>query len=363
MFIILFLAILAVLILVHEFGHFIVAKRLGIRVDEFGLGFPPRLFGVKRGETTYSINWIPFGGFVKIFGEDPDETSISGPDAARSFVNKPRLAQAAVLVAGIAFNLLFAWALLSVGYMSGMPAALGSETVGTVTNVEVAITAVEPGTPAATAGFLPGDRIETLEAEGKVITAESIEAVQEFIVQVGAAPITIGLVRDGKTEEVTVTPREGIVPDRLAIGIAMDAIGVVRLPVHLALYHGALTTGDLFVQTIVGFGTLLSDTFRGQADLSQISGPVGIAVFVGDAAAFGFIYLVRFVAFISINLAVINLLPFPALDGGRLLFVLIEAIKRSPIKPTVANTVNAIGFIILLGLMLFVTYGDIVRLL
>ena len=359
--IIIFLAVLAVLILVHEFGHFITAKKLGIRVDEFGLGFPPRAVGLKRGETIYSLNWIPFGGFVKIFGEDPDAESIDGPDRHRSFVHKPRWVQATVLLAGIGCNILFAWLLLSVGFMIGQPTAIGDAAVD-VSETYIAITGVEPGSPAEAAGLQTGDQIVSLARGEETIMVESVEDVRTFVSSGEETPVQIVYTRDGEVFSANVQPMTGIVSGRPAIGIAMDAVGIVRLPPHRAIIMGATATGDIFIRTIDGFGTLIADLFRGRADLEQVSGPIGIAVFVGNAADFGFVYLMSFVAFISINLAVINLIPFPALDGGRVLFVALEAIRRRPINPQVANTVNAVGFVLLIGLMLVVTYGDIVRL-
>lgn len=359
--IIIFLAILAVLILVHEFGHFIAAKRLGIRVDEFGLGFPPRIFGIRRGETIYSINWIPFGGFVKIFGEDPNDESTNGPDGARSFVHKPKWAQATVLVAGIAFNVLFAWLLLSIGFMSGLPTAVDETIAADVRDTKLVITTVEKEAPAAAAGLKPGDRILSLERNGESVENPTIEEARVFISR-STDPITVSYERVRESLTTEVTPVAGIVADRPAIGISMETMGTLQLPPHRAIVAGAKGTVNTFVNTLIGFGTLIIGAFRGTADLSQVTGPIGIARYVGDAAQFGFVYLLSFVAFISVNLAVINLIPFPALDGGRLLFVAIETIWRRPMNQKVVNAVNAIGFVVLITLMLVVTYRDIVRL-
>src|SRR5882757_7922376 len=159
MFILFFILILVVLIIVHEFGHFIVAKLFKIRVDEFGIFFPPRLFAIKRGETEYSFNSLPLGGFVKIFGENYDE----GHGNARSFVSKPRYVQAAVIVAGIVFNLIFAWLVLSAGYMAGLPTPVDHQGFGAVQNVEVLVTGVLPGSPAEKAGLVAGDKIQKVQ--------------------------------------------------------------------------------------------------------------------------------------------------------------------------------------------------------
>ncbi len=361
--IILFIIILAALILVHEFGHFIVAKRAGIRVDEFGIGFPPRLFGKKKGETIYSINWIPFGGFVKIFGENPNDESVNGPDKERSFVRKSRITQMAVIGAGIAFNLFFAWFLISVSFMSGLPAPVDAFPNYTLHNPEVVVTSIHENSPAGEAGFLRGDVITHLSRGEESVSVTAITDVQEFITAQGVNPVSVQFERSGALQEVTLTPVTGLVLDRPAIGIAMDMVGTIRLPVHQAVVEGGKTTFEIVGKMALGFTTLVGDAFRGDANLSQISGPVGIVGLVGDAASFGFVYLLGFTAFISINLAILNLIPFPALDGGRLLFILIEAIKRSPISPKFANAANAIGFVMLILLMLVVTYSDIAKLL
>ena len=150
--VLLFLLILLVLILVHEFGHFLTAKWAGIRVDEFGVGFPPRLWGTKRGETLYSVNALPLGGFVKIFGEDPDQASLEGPDSARSFVHKPKLIQSALLVPGGGCNILLAWLLLSLGFMLGMPTALHNARGYELSQVRLTTTSVLSNSPAEQAG-------------------------------------------------------------------------------------------------------------------------------------------------------------------------------------------------------------------
>ncbi len=254
--IIIFLIILAVLVLVHEFGHFIVAKKSGIRVDEFGLGFPPRILGRKFGGTLYSLNAIPFGGFVKIFGEDSHDVEVAEGDKSRSFQYKPKGIQALVLVAGVTFNLIFAWLVI----------------------------------------FL------------------------RFIIE---------------------TPK-------MPIGALVDSFRI---------------TGFLIVETAIGLSKFLYNAITLQADLSQVSGPIGIVSIVSDASSQGFISIISLMALISINLALINLIPFPALDGGRLLFVAIEAIIRRPISPKFVTVTNTVGFALLIILMIVVTTHDIFNLL
>lgn len=375
--IIIFLVVLVVLILVHEFGHFIVAKACGIRVDEFGLGFPPKICGVKYGETTYSLNWIPFGGFVKIFGEDPDEASISGPGASRSIVNKPKWMQILVLIAGISFNVVFAWLLISFGFMSGLPTSVSAYPNVHFSDAKVVVTNVLPSSPAGKAHLKSGDTIVSMTVNASSSTTGAtrvlrvdangeagVEAVQKFIADSKDVPIIIEITNGGSTSsQIIATPIAGIVDGKAGLGIGLDTIGVLKLPIHQAFYQGALLTVDLTKTVAVGLATFLKNIFVAKADFAQVTGPIGIVGLVGDAAHLGFIYLLSFTAFISINLAVVNLLPFPALDGGRILFVLIEAVKRSPIKPKVANTLNMIGFGLLILLMLVITFHDIIKLI
>lgn len=344
--VILFLLVLAVLIFVHELGHFLVARACGIRVDEFALGFGPKLWGMKKGETTYALNAIPFGGYVKIFGENPNEESINGPDSARSFVHKPKWQQILVLAAGVAFNFIFAWIIIIAAFGAGVPASLESypQYVDRMVDPHIAITYVEPNSPAELAGLKAGDSITGFS---------SVEEVQSAIN--GSADKGI-VINDTK-----IVATQGIVEGKYAIGISMDQVGTLQLPFHLAIYEGTRFTLHMIQAITVGLYDLVVGMFRGTAELSSVTGPVGIAGLVGDAAKLGFTYLLMFTALISLNLGVLNLVPFPALDGGRILFVLIEALTRRQIKPIFANAVNAVGFALLILLMVVVTYKDIVR--
>ncbi|MCU0660503.1 MAG: RIP metalloprotease RseP [Candidatus Pacebacteria bacterium] len=361
--ILLFFIILLVLVLVHEFGHFIVAKRSGIRVDEFGFGFPPRLFGIKKGETTYSFNLLPFGGFVKIFGENPDDESLSGPDAARSMVKKPKYIQAAVLFAGVAFNFILAWLLISSGFMAGLPTSGPVDSSLSYKEMPMlTITSVVEGAPADRAGFIAGDRIVAIDSQTGEITNPDIEVFKTTVAENAGKNILVEYERAGSRQSLVLVPEDGLVDGRAGVGVSLDVVGKVQLPVHTALAKGFLLTSRLTGETAVSLATLLRDAVLGKADLTQVTGPVGLVGVVGDAYNFGIVHLLMLTAVISINLAIINLLPFPALDGGRLLFLLIEKIKGSPITPKVANTLNTVGFFLLIALMLLVTYHDIVKL-
>lgn len=355
---------MAVLIFVHELGHFIVAKKSGIRVDEFAIGFPPKIFGWQRGETKYVLNLIPFGGYVKIFGENPDEDSISGADSKRSFVNAKKWKQVSVLIAGIAFNVLFAWLLISISFMFGSTVPIGEGTnqdyAKYVKESHVILTGVLADSPAEKAGLKQGDKFLAMEA----VTGNDLNTtkVRELIEGDADSKIDVLFERNGKVNVATIIPELNPESNKKMIGISMENVGIVQLNPLLALWKGAEVTITSTKDIAVGLAKFIGQSFRGQGDFSQVSGPVGIVGLVGDAAHFGFAYFLGFVAFISLNLAVINLVPFPALDGGRILFVIIEVITRRPIKPKVANALNSIGFLILISLMLIITYRDIVKL-
>jgi regulator of sigma E protease len=362
--ILIFILILLVLVLVHEFGHFSTAKFFGIRVDEFGFGFPPKLFGKKFGETVYSINAIPFGGFVKIFGENPDEENMSGPDSARSFVNKPKWQQAIILFAGIFSNFLLAWLLFSICFMSGLPTSISNQPKGYVLeNVNLVIVSVQPKSPAEIAGIKSGDKIVKVESGKESVLEINTDTFKSFVLSHPSKEIEIGYLRGKNTEVINtkITPIS-VDGEKPTIGIAMDQIGTVKLPVFRAFWEGLKLDWNVTKGTITGLYGLIKTGIQGKGSFSSVTGPVGMVGIVGDAYEFGFVYLLSFAALISVNLAVINLIPFPALDGGRLFFLLIEKIKGSRMNPKFANMANMIGFGILILLMILVTYHDIVNL-
>jgi regulator of sigma E protease len=365
--IIIFIVILLVLVLIHEAGHFFSAKKFGIKVDEFGFGFPPKLFSRKYGETEYSFNLLPLGGFVKIFGENPEEENISGPDSARSFTNKPKYQQAIVLFAGIFANFLLAWLLFSVGFISGLPTSLGSEPKGyEVQNVHLVLVSVLEKSPAEIAGLKSGDKIISAKSDNDVADNLTPDTLKSFIVSHPDKKIELDYLR-GKDTNIHATEVKAIAVSKGAtptIGIAMDEIGIVKLPIFVALWEGLKLDTNVLSGTISGLYSLVKEALQGQGKmaLSGVTGPVGLVGIVGDAYQFGFVYILSLAALISVNLAVINLIPFPALDGGRLLFLLVEKIKGSPINQKFANTANMVGFAILIILMLFITYHDITKL-
>lgn len=360
-----FIAILVALIWVHELGHFSVAKLFKVRVDEFAIGFPPRLLSRVWGETRYSLSLILVGGYVKIFGENPGE----GAGDPRALTSKNRPIQAAVMLAGIAFNLAFAWLALSVGYMSGLPAGADQSALGPITAPQVVISAVRPGSPAQTAGIKAGDIIERIQTGSGMLdtatlnTSRQADAVQAFITAHQDESLVIAVMRNQEEQTFLAKPAADIVPDRKVIGVEFGDIGILKLPPHLALVQGAITFKDLTVATAQGLGAFFSQLVAGHADFSQVSGPIGIAGAGTDAVKAGFGSTAIIAALISINLALINLLPVPGLDGGRLLIIIIEAVIRRPVPARITNALMLAGFAAIVLLMIVVSFHDIARLI
>lgn len=351
--VIIFLIVLAVLIFVHEFGHFIAARSFGIRVDAFALGFGPKLLSwkSKKSETEYSLRIIPFGGYVKIFGESPDEESISGPDSKRSFVNKPRWQQAIVLAAGITCNFIFAWILYFLVLSFGVTAAQDAfpAYASRYTNERIMITEVMEGSPADKIGLKVGD----------AFSGKSVSEIQDLIGKSSGSAIDLEVTRKGKILSVHVTPTLDKNSGRYMIGIAMGDVVDVSIPFPNVIWESLNYTFLIIKETAIGLATFLGSIFHGTANLGDVAGPIKIAGIVNDAAQFGLASLVMITALISANLGVINLLPIPALDGGRIVFVIIESIIRRRISSKVTNIINTIGFSLLMLLMVVITYHEI----
>ncbi len=358
--VLLFIAVLVVLIVVHEFGHFFVAKAFKMRVDEFGVGYPPKAWGIKKGETEYTLNWLPFGGFVKIFGED----GVDGVPDPRSFMAKPKWQQALVLTAGIAMNLVLAYVLLTITLGVGMPRALTEEEALIAPDASLAISNVLPGSPAETAGLMRGDIVTSIAQGETAVDTKSAEAFTQFVASSKGEELTLSITRGAEALTISAIPEAGIISsdqERLALGVGVASFGTIAVPWQMAPIEGAVLTWEATKETAIGLVTFFGSIFTLSADLSQVSGPVGIAGAVGDAGASGIVPLLTLMAIISINLALINLLPFPALDGGRLLFVIIEAITRKRIPAMLAGVLNFGGFALLILLMLVVTASDLLK--
>lgn len=356
---IIFIIVLSVLVFVHEFGHFIMAKRAGMKVEEFGFGFPPRAFGIKRGETIYSINWIPFGGFVKILGEDGQE-----PGNPRSFASAKAWIRSGIIVAGVVMNILLAVVLLTFGNAIGLRVGLIDEaSVKIAHDTKVQIIQVAAGSPAEQAGLKPLDEIVGFKFEGRVLDVSKVEEVQNFINQNLGKNIIMLVSSGNELLEKKMMARLNPPTGEGSLGVSLALTGIIKYPWYEAIGRGAMDAVNIFRYTVVGYGTIIKNIFAtGKAGV-ELSGPVGIAVITGKAARLGFTYLMQFTALISINLAVLNIIPFPALDGGRLLFVGIEKIKGRPVSRKIENAINTAGFALLILLMIYITAKDIIKFL
>lgn len=363
--ILIFILILVALILVHELGHFVVAKLFKIKVEEFGIFFPPRLFSIKKGETEYTFNSLPFGGFVRIFGENHNEHA----EDPKSFASKPRTVQAAVVVAGVVMNVLFAWAAFSVGYMVGLPSSAHHEGFGVVRDSKVTIVGVVPNSPAVLAGLAPGDTIVALQSGTAEMRIETLstnmqaQAVQQFIAEHEDESLVLTVLREGEERAFLAKAAEGVVEGRKALGLQLEDIGVLQLPPHLAAVEAARLTKDMTVTTAVGLAGFVTSIVRGVADLGTVAGPIGIVSLGAGAVEGGFAAAVTLTALISINLAIINLVPIPGLDGGRLFIIAIEGLIRRPVSRRLTLGLTIAGFALLITLMIVVSINDVIRLI
>lgn len=353
--VIIFIIVLGILVLVHEFGHFYVAKKAGMKVEEFGFGFPPRLFGIKRGETIYSINWIPFGGFVKIYGENGENEN-----DPRSFASKSAGRRAKVIVAGVAMNLLLAVLFLSFANTFGLRIGLVDDAT-IARDAKIQIIQVSPDSPAETSGLKTLDEITKLQKNDDLVRPQRVEEVQNFVKKYGGEEIIITVRRNAGEIDLKLIPRKNPPAGQGALGINLAKTGVVSYPWYEAIWRGIRDTAIMTANITVSLGIFFKNLFTDSDLNGNVSGPVGIAVITGQAASLGFNYLLQFVALLSINLAVLNILPFPALDGGRLLFIGIEKIKGSPVSRKIEGFVNAVGFAFLIALMIWVTVKDVSR--
>lgn len=346
--ILLFIAVLSVLVVAHEWGHFIVARMCGVHVEEFGLGFPPRAKGWKRKGMIYSLNWLPLGGFVRLKGEQGEEENDTD-----SFAAKPVWQRLLVLSAGVGMNLILAVFFFTVGFMIGMPSVVDvpQENSG---RAVIHIVHVLPGSSAEKNDMRLGDAVVTVNNQ----SFDSIAAMQDYIHDRGGQTLDVVVERGEKqlTKEVIPTVQEQGGKPILGVGLAQTQI--ISLPIHKAFFLAVKTTAILVVGI---FGMLWEAVSRFAFD--GFVGPVGIATYTSAAAKMGITYLLSLMAQLSISLAVINVLPIPALDGGRVLFALIEKVRGKKLRPALENAIHLVGFLTLIILLLAVTVRDIQHLL
>ena len=352
--IITFIIVLGLLVFVHELGHFMTARRFGIKVEEFGFGFPPRIWGIQKGETLYSINWIPLGGFVKIHGEQGEDKQ-----STESFAGKPAWKRIIVLSAGVLMNFAFAFLLYTVGFTIGLPQTLSDEDAASMklAAAPVVISQIMDDSPASRAGLKVGDQITSVES----VAVSSIAQAQDVLRQRQDQPTAVMIQRGATTLDLTITPQQLSGSDHPIIGVGLSRVGIVRYPVWEAVWRGLQATVTMIIAILLAFLGLLRNLFASGSVGSDVAGPIGVAVMTNQVVNLGWAYVITFAAALSINLGIINILPFPALDGGRILFVLIEKIKGSAVSEKVEGTVHNIGFGLLLLLMAVVTFHDVLR--
>lgn len=356
--IILFLIILLVLVFVHEFGHFIVAKWVGMRVDKFAFGFPPKIFSKKIGETEYSLNALPLGGYVSIYGEDSDGIK----ENPRAFGNRPWYAQVAVLFAGVFMNMLLAYVLFVFISFGKLDVIVNDVDFlnRPKTNERTIILDVDKVSPAYIAGLRAGYEIVEIKSLGKVAGLKNATDTISFIHSHIDNPIIVTYKNNiGVVSSTTISGVFGIIEGQKAIGVSLERIGTVKTSFIEAVDLGFVRTVYITELTLGGLKDLVTHVFEGKKVIDTLSGPVGIAKMVGEASAFGINSLLTFVAVLSINLAIFNLLPVPALDGGRIVMVLSETIFRRKINTKIFGWINVASFALLILLMVLVTIKDI----
>jgi len=339
-----FLGVLAIVILAHELGHFMTAKACKVKVEEFGLGFPPRLLSFKRGETVYSLNAIPLGGFTKMAGEED-------PEVERSLASKGVGTRLLVLSAGSIMNFILPFLLLSIAFMVPHDVYIGQVVVGEIAE----------NSPAAIAGIQEGDTIISLNDKPVNNTSDLNRYV---LLNLGKEVSLLVEHSDTTQEEFHLIPRWRPPEDEGAMGVAVSNIGLVIERQSEPFWRGIPLGVGQTIDNMFLFKNAILSMFVGTTSVGGVGGPVAIAQITGEAAKAGISPLLEWTAFFSLNLAIINLLPLPALDGGRITFVLLEWVRRGKrISPKREGLVHLIGFFLLMVFMLAVTLQDIIRII
>ncbi|MBP9815906.1 site-2 protease family protein [Candidatus Woesebacteria bacterium] len=354
--ILIFFIVLSILVIIHEAGHFIAAKLNGIKVEEFGFGLPPRVFGFHIGETLYSLNALPFGGFVKVLGEEEEELTgkkLSKEDLGRAFSRKRSWQKIMVLVAGVTCNFLLGWFIMSYLFTRGVP--VPSEIV----SVEEVVT----NSPAEKAGLLKGDKIRSMQFNETVETIESTEELTAFAKAHGDEEITLTVQRGEGNISLSIIPRKNPPAGQGALGLVISNYEIKKYSITEAPLLGLTESVKMTKLIFTEFSKTLFRFVTFQKQEAEIAGPVGIARLTSAAARQGMDALLQMIGLLSLNLAVINILPFPALDGGRLALVLYEMISRRKVNPNIERKLNMAGFAFLLSLIALVTVNDIIKLI
>ena len=361
--ILLSLLILSVLVLVHELGHFWAAKRSGVLVEEFGIGLPPRIVGKKIGETIYSVNLFPFGGFVRLLGENSEaETATAEAHAGRAFFNKKPAARFFILSAGVIMNFLFGFLLIWLMFIRGHEILLSGNVMPLPGTEKVVVLLLNKNSPAEQAGMKVGDKIAAMQISEQKYSITKLQQVIDFSKEFAGQEIGFNLERSSQVLEISVIPRVNPPPGEGALGIALGEVGMVKYGFFQSMFEAAKASVNTAGYIFLASGQVLRQIIF-QQDLGNVAGPVGIINFAGSAISSGLNSTLNFIVMISLNLAVFNILPLPALDGGRIIFVIWEGLTKKPVSTRVEGLVHAAGMIFLLGLLLLITIVDIKKLI
>ncbi len=349
MYIVVFIIILAVLVIIHELGHFFAAKKNGILVEEFGFGFPPRLLSFEMGETLYSINLLPIGGFVKLYGEEYHE----GGSNKRAFVSKTPAQKAFVIIAGVLGNFLLAWILVTYLFTQGVP---------TPTN-KVIVDGVQKNSPAQIAQLKSGDVINRITVGGTVYELGSIQDLAIYSKKFAGKSTVYSVTTNGIGRNVTIVPRISPPKGEGPLGITLTSYEEKKYVWYKAPFYGLVHSFAITQKIVVELGKTAFSFFTFQKTNVDVAGPIGIAQYTGQAIKFGKNAVLELMALLSLNLAVINILPFPALDGGRLMFVLYEWVTKRRVNKNVEKYINMFGMGTLLALAALITVNDVIKLI
>ena len=348
---------LITLIIIHELGHFLAAKKFGIKVEEFGIGYPPRIFGKKIGETIYSLNLLPFGAFVKIYGHG------KRIDSPRSISTKPIWQRAFVVLGGVITFWIVAAVLLSIVMGLGVPTVVEDAESGLV-DPKVQIVAVSSGSPAERIELQIGDIVRKIKQQG--LEAKSIDKVrelQEFIEASKGEEIILTIQRGKNIFDVSLVPRMSPPEDEGPMGVALLRTALESYPWYQAPIKGVIATGNLTLMILDAWRSTIVSLFRGEGVPPgvEVRGIVGIFELFAQAGGMGISYFLQFIAIIAVSLALLNVLPIPALDGGWFLLLIIEKLRGKPIKEKTEQVINSTFFILLILLMVWVTIKDVAR--
>lgn len=358
--IIIFILVVSIVIISHEFFHFIAAKRVGAKVEEFCIGYPPRILKKKKGDTTYSVGLFPGGGFVKIRGVDTREKKLS------SFYSKTLKERFIIIFAGVVANFLLAIIFFSIGFSIGLPEVIESNIPTGAKDIGISIVEITKNSPAEAAGIKIGDKIIRMQEQktGEEIVIKEMVDVKNFTTKHLGEELILILKRGDKILEKWVTPRQDPPKNEGPIGIGMVKTARIPYPWYRAVLKGIENTFLLTKKTVeYAFEAVKGIIIGKPIEGVEFTGPIGIGVLISQMIELGWIHVLQFTAILSLNLAIVNILPFPALDGGRLIFLLIEKVRKHPISPKIENLINNIGFALLIILMVIVSFRDIKRLL